>query len=148
MTDIRKKHRMIAKAIVQAQIASDAGKNIQSSYGFRAHGHMYRSPEYFGYDMKADMILRAIKLIDSTKTYFRYYVVKAKDQNGYPSIIAYFQYKHPKKSIGTMQISFHTPINKAGELKDYIGKGTPMRWDKQIGGSQKAYDILAETFYL
>jgi hypothetical protein len=148
MTDIRKKHRMIAKAIVQAQIASDAGKNLQSSYGFRTHDHMYRSPEHFGYDLKVDMILRAIKLIDSSKTYFRYYVEKCRDQNGYPSILVYFQYKHPKKSIGTIQVSFHSPLNKAGELKNLVGKGTVMRWNKQIGGSQKACKILAETFYL
>lgn len=148
MTDIRKRDRMIAKAIIQAQAASDVGKNILPSYGFRANDHMYRSPKYFGYDIKVDMILRAIKLIDSAETHFRYYVEKCRDQNGYPSIIVYFQYKHPKKRIGTIQASFHSPLNKAGELKKLVGKGTNIRWDKQIGGSQKTCEILAETFYL
>lgn len=148
MTDIAMRHRMIAKAIIQAQIASDAGKGQHDSYGYHDTSHMYRGPRYLKYDLKVTMILRAINLIDSNKTYFRYYVEKVPDQNGYSSVLVYFQYKHPKKSIGTIQISFHSPLNKAGELKRYIGKGTPMRWDHQIGGSKRACNILADTFHV
>lgn len=139
--------RMIAKAIISAQYCSDAGKGRMIAFGEHDEPHSMRGPKHMKYDCKVNFILRAIKLIDGSKSIFRYYVTEEPDQNGYPSILVYFF--TTKKSCGEkLQVSFHSPAMLAGELKKYIGKGTVCRWDKRIGGSQEDCDKLAIRFNL
>lgn len=144
-------HQMIAKAITDAQIASDSGKGIDSLTNVKSRG-----ARHCGYDLKVVYIIRAIELINSSKTHFKYYVERRSDQNGYPSIIVYFMASVSKKAIygyGTgcresIQISFHTPINLAGDLLPYIGKGTKTHWNHKIGGSRDGAEKLAMAFHL
>ena len=121
-------NKMIAKAIISAQMASDAGKNIDRSV---MSGHINRAPKNQGYSVKTSFIIRALSLIDGRSTDFRYYVSGiVPDQNGYSSLIVYFQFRYDdgKKH----QISFHTPRSEWKVLKNWCGKGTPIRWDKKV----------------
>jgi hypothetical protein len=121
MTDIDRK---IAFEIIEAQASSDAGKRLD-----RLDGHKLRYAKHMRYAYKPMAIKRAIDTIRSTKnSMFKYYVVEADDQNGYPSIIAYFMFKHDGARY---QISFHSPMNTADILLPYVGSGTKMRWDKK-----------------
>jgi hypothetical protein len=138
MADINNINKMIAKAIIDCQISSDAGKRISSIEDVRARGARYK-----GYQLKVVFILRAIKLINSSKSAFRYYVTETDDQNGYPSIIVYFTTKVDGEKI---QMSFHTPLNKAKELLPYVGKGTTTYWDRKKGGSRDGAELLAKLY--
>lgn len=116
--------RRIARELVKAQIASDAGKGI-----FRLDAKYMRRYKYLGYDYKVTAIKRAIDLIRASRdTIFRYYVVEALDQNEYSSIVAYFKFKYKEVWY---QISFHTPMNLGEPLYNYVGSGMRMRWDKK-----------------
>lgn len=117
--------KRIASEIVKAQASSDAGKHLD-----RLDGHYLRRAKYLGYGYKTMAIKRAIDLINGSKeSMFRYYVVESDDQNGYPSLISYFMFRHEGIRY---QISFHTPMDQAELLRPYVGKGMKMRWDKKL----------------
>ena len=137
---------LIAKCLVKAQTASDGGKHIDTIYG--RDNHNKKAVSHMGYGLKTAMILRAIKLISNSRSSFTYYVITADDQNGYPSIITYFQWYLPadvvyngKKQI---QISFHTPLNMANDLMPYVGKGFKVEWDRK--SSADTAQMLAEVY--
>ena len=135
--------RSIAKKVVLAQDASDAGKrktilsmNSSARYSSR------------GYAAKNTYILAALKEISTTKPCgWNFYVVPdQKDQNGHSSVITYFQYK----SVGVRyEISFHTPANQADEfLRPFFNKGRKTHWNGKVCGSRQDCQELIDLFNL
>lgn len=120
MKDINK---IIALAIVNAQACSDAGKGIyELSY---RNTSMARC---FEYELKEEFILKALRLIRNNKTDWHYTCVNCLDQNGYMSILVYFRTRVTGERI---QISFHTPMNKASmELIKMSNSGEKCYWTK------------------
>ena len=134
--------RQIAKAIVQAQMASDRGKSISELGG---SSRLSRGPKKLGYGIKVDYIVSAIKLIRcNSRGSFNYYVVAAPDQNRYPSVLVYFDIRLPDTRV---QVSFHTPMGKADQLKPYIGTGRRTHWRKSVC-SREACKLLVEYYDL
>lgn len=132
-------NKYIAKQIVFAQSASNVGKDLFRDYDSRG-------TLYCGYDIKPQYIKRAIDAINSTsKTRFTYYVVSEPDQNGYASILVYFEWKGP---LGLNQVSFHNPPRTAPVLGKYLGKGTPTGWNGIRGGSLRAVEYLVRQYHL
>lgn len=120
MKDINK---VIALAIVNAQACSDAGKGIDEL--------SYRNTSMakcFGYELKEEFIIKALRLIRSNKTNWHYTCVNVLDQNGYMSILVYFRTNISGERI---QMSFHTPINRASmELIRMSNSGEKCYWTK------------------
>ena len=140
MADI---NALIAKAICQAQIASDRGKRKSNLYLKNGCG---RFSKKYGYAVKQDFIIKAINIIKTSRNNFNYYVKKEADQNGYPSIVTYFDVKIEGNRY---QVSFHTPLNKASnELINLVGSGRNTRWDKEIGGSITACQVMIDHYGL
>lgn len=120
MKDINK---VIALSIVNAQACSDAGKGIEELQ-YRNAG----MAQCFGYDLKEEFIVKALRLIRSNKTDWHYTCVNCLDQNGYMSILVYFRTRVTGERI---QISFHTPMNKASmELIKLSYSGETCYWTK------------------
>lgn len=136
---------LIAKAICQAQIASDAGKRQYTISPMKNRADA--SATRYKYRVKEDFILSALRMIKSShRSLFSYYCVEEADQNGYPSVIVYFDCKLPG---GRCQVSFHTPLNKASnELVKLCGSGRKTRWNKEIGGSRVACQAMIDYFGL
>ncbi len=135
--------RQIARAIVMAQMSSDSGKDIHWNDGTPVQS----SGGQLKYHIKLPEIIRALRMIDNTKnTAWRYYVESAPDQNGYPSIVVYFEMKCADGH--RMQISFHNPARQSRALERWIGKGRKTRWNHQIGGSRADARLLVELFEL
>jgi hypothetical protein len=128
----------IAKAIIAAQTASDAGKGI-----CEIDGRCARHGRHDKYGCKPAYIVKAIETIRTSSSDFRYYVAETGDQNGYPSIIAYFEFKLDNERY---QVSFHTPANRAGVLEKYANTGRKTRWDRIFGGSRRACLKLMDYF--
>ena len=118
---------MIALKICQAQMASDAGKRRKN---LSLTKPLERNPLINGYECKEDYILYALRLIRANKTRFNYWVTEAPDQNGYESIIVYFDFMFQNVRY---QVSFHTPENRATkELRNLVNTGRKTRWNKNI----------------
>ena len=132
----------IIKAICKAQIASDAGKGIYE-LSCKNDKHAVNT----AYLSKENYILPALGVLTKSKTTnINYWCEETGDQNGYPSIIVYFDIKINNER---KQVSFHTPLNKASEgLLKYISTGRKTRWDKKIGGSRDTCRQLIEEFNL
>lgn len=134
-------NRVIAKLIVLAQISSDAGKGYHT---LETHAS---DKMVLGYSTKERFIAQAINLINSTpKCGWKYWCLQAPDQNGYKSILVYFEHRSIKG-----QCSFHTPFNRSETLSLICknkAKGVPMEWDHQIGGSQSFCRKLIDLYNL
>lgn len=137
--------RQVARAIVMAQMSSDAGK-----------GKVWRDPipvksrvvPNFGYAFKEPMIVRALMLIDSQKeSVWHYYVEQTPDQNGFLSVLVYFETKDPVTGK-RLQVSFHNPFWKCQYLPNWVGKGRKTRWNKRVGGSREDCDRIITIFNL
>jgi hypothetical protein len=135
-------NRKIARLIVAAQISSDRGKYENAVDN---GSHTGRNARRYGYGVKTINIVNAINLIRANKTQFNYWVVENPDQNGYPSIITFFEWKVGDQRY---QISFHTPWRLAKDLIPYVGTGRPTRWNKIFGGSREAARQLKEFYNL
>ena len=128
----------ILRHIALAQICSDSGKGIRPEGSLRdLSGSLmaYRN----GYDEKVNHIVSAIKLINKIPPCgILYRAEKALDQNGYESILVYFNIsKNVVPFINKRhQVSFHTPYGKAKELFPYINKGGKTRWTHNLGESK------------
>ena len=133
-------NREIAKAIISAQMSSDGGKDIAT---VNCNKGLKRGPYYMGYALKDTYILRALKMIMSTKNDFSFYVKEEPDQNGYASVLVYFEYNYG----GKRQVSFHTPARKAGDLYKFVGKGRKTHWNG-AHTSRANCELLAELFKL
>ena len=117
----------IARLICLAEAASNSGKGF-SVLAFRRTSSE-KANEY-AYAAKPKYIRKAINLINSNpKLGWNYWVEKTSDQNGYDSVIVYFDYKINSKRI---QVSFHNPLGSAGDLIPFIGKGRKTRWNKKL----------------
>ena len=135
---------IIALNIIQAQMASDAGKGKKN---LSLDKNLERGPMRMGYSLKETYILRALRLIRNNKTQFNYWVIIEGDQNGVPSIVVYFDFKIDGKRY---QISFHN--HACGEeLRSMVNTGRKTRWNHEIGGSvngckalQNYYEISGE----
>ena len=139
---MRNSDRMIAHAIIKAQIASDAGKGHDET---RLSKTKLGSSKCIknGYDEKVCHILNAITGICKSKnSIFRFTVYKTDDQNGYPSYITYFSFN---LNGNKYQISFHTPLNKGKSLKRYLTNKRTCRWDHR--SSYEACEALFQHFF-
>ena len=127
----------IVRAIVMAQIASDAGKGI---YDIHLPGGDF--PGKTGYRSKEFYEIRALRMIDSSpRCGINYWVELALDQNGYSSFIVYFDIKVGEKRH---QISFHNPAQHCFGLWDFENRGRKTRWTRDLGGSRRACEELAK----
>jgi hypothetical protein len=137
---------MIAKSIIRAQSASDAGKDI---YELESSTSLMRVAKRQGYNVKAQYILDAIKRINgsSRPTAFTYYV---EDRDMF-FLIVYFGVRIGRGCRRVRgQISFHVPKYEAAYfgLDKYINKGTKTHWDKMPGGSRDASQFLIDFYRL
>lgn len=132
----------VITAICKAQIASDAGKGV-----YALSCKKDKNAVNTAYKSKENYILQALGVLTKSKiTNINYWCEKTGDQNGFPSIITYFNIK-----IGyeRKQVSFHTPLNQASEkLLKYVSTGRKTRWDKKIEGSRDVCRQLIEEFNL
>jgi hypothetical protein len=132
----------IARAIVFAQICSDAGKNKHIVFLDDESDMLFHEK---GYRKKGYWILRAINMIDAIPPCgVRYYIEKV--HRG--MAIVYFLVKLDNK---WRQISFHCPSSTWSERENLeifrrCGKGSRIFWDHKIGGSIKT--ALAIEQYL
>ena len=140
MIDLTKADQMIARAIIAAQVASDRGKRITSELNDLT---FVRSSRRMGYDVKVDLIYKALSMITNTKySMFNYYCVKEPDQNGCDSVLVYFDFKMDSERH---QVSFHNPYNQAKKLYKFIGTGRRTRWNKNLSGSRMACVLLSKV---
>lgn len=135
----------IIKNIILAQVASDAGKYVYTIKNYTPPILLkeVKAAEHFGYNRKEIYIQNAIKIINKTpRCGINYWCIKAPDQNGYDSIITYFDIKANGKRF---QISFHSPYNRT-LLSDMNKKGRKTRWEKRENGSRNACIELLKIF--
>lgn len=119
MTNAEKR---IARYLILAQIASDAGKGIH-----RLHIEGDEKAHKFGYTLKERYILKAIEIVRKIPNrFYSFFIEERPDQNGYASIIVLFSWKiHGKRS----QCSFHTPLGRASKnLRSMICSGRKEHW--------------------
>lgn len=140
LIDLTKADQMIARAIIAAQVASDRGKHITSELNDLT---FVRSSRRMGYDVKVDLIYKALSMITNTRrSMFNYYCVKEPDQNGCDSVLVYFDFKMDGERH---QVSFHNPYNQAKKLYKFIGTGRRTRWNKSLSGSRMACVLLSKV---
>ena len=131
------KDALVARAIVNAQAASDGGKGMD-----RLSYHKSRSVKNAGYRAKVSCICSALQMLNRYKSEcFHYYVMEADDQNGYSSILVYFDINLP--SGERYQVSFHNPWNCSQKLFPYIGKGRRTRWRKSMPSVESCKKLIA-----
>lgn len=135
--------KRIARLVILAQDASDAGKHIDALDLQISKRYTRRE----GYAAKNVYILAAIKIIANSKPCgWNFYVdANRPDQNGYSSVITYFQYKLDGVRY---DVSFHTPVSQADALKPFFGKGRKTHWNGVISGSRQDCQTLADIFNL
>ena len=137
---MRKSDQKIAEAIILAQVASDGGKwdpytlnSISTIYLYKRAKTAY----YRGYAVKAQYVVNAIRGINKSKdSMFRYNIQFAKDQNGYDSILVYFEWKQYGRR---KQVSFHiVPREWTREMILLVSHCTRhTEWNRVRGGSQE-----------
>ena len=132
----------ISKNIILAQVASDSGKKLEATVEIKGS----RGAKDLGYGLKVNYIMTAIKLIRKNKTQFSYWVESAPDQNGYGSVIVYFEFQLWGEIL---QVSFHTPESLVPrEMWKLVNTGRPTVWNGIIGGSRTCCEKLKEVFEL
>lgn len=142
MKKINSIEKEISKNIVLAQISSDTGKQLETDLEVKGS----RGAKSLGYGLKVKYIMTAIKLIRKNKTQFSYWVEASPDQNGYSSVVVYFEFP----LWGNMlQVSFHTPENLVPrEMWRLVNTGKYTSWNGIIGGSRACCETLKEVFNL
>ena len=135
--------KAVFRAILMAQDASDAGK------GHRRYGAAYypgwNNARVMGYSLKQAMIIRALRMIDTSPPMgISYWVEYAPDQNGFDSVLVYFEWKEDRRRF---QVSFHNPARKAGDLLQWVGKGRQTHWNHKMGGSRESCDYLNAKYF-
>ena len=132
----------ISKNIILAQVASDSGKKLEATVEIKGS----RGARDLGYGLKVNYIMTAIKLIRKNETQFSYWVEEAPDQNGYGSVIVYFEFQLWGEIL---QVSFHTPESLVPrEMWKLVNTGRPTVWNGIIGGSRTCCEKLKEVFEL
>lgn len=114
--------RRIARLLVLAQIASDAGKGYYDNILSSKDATNARRK---GYSIKPLYLAKALTLMDSIpQGRIHYYVEACPDQNGYTSTLVTFDIK---LNDCRYQMSFHNP-GKPESLRQWIGKGRKTHW--------------------
>lgn len=132
----------IARNVVLAQVASDSGKKLET--GMQIKGS--RGAIDLGYGLKVRYIMTALLLIRRNKTQFSYWAEESPDQNGYGSVIVYFEYILWGEKL---QVSFHTPESLVPrEMWKLVNTGRYTEWNGVIGGSRACCEKLKEVFDL
>lgn len=132
----------IARNVVLAQVASDSGKKLEASVEIKGS----RGARDLGYGIKINYILTALKLIRRNKTQFSYCAEESPDQNGYGSVIVYFEFPLWGEIL---QVSFHTPESLVPrEMWQLVNTGRYTEWNGVIGGSRACCEKLKEVFEL
>lgn len=143
MKKINSIEKEISKNIILAQVSSDTGKKLETT-GLEIKGS--RGARDLGYGIKINYILTAIKLIRRNRTQFSYWVEAAPDQNGYGSVVVYFEFPLWGEML---QVSFHTPESLVPrEMWRLVNTGRPTVWNGIIGGSRACCETLKEVFNL
>lgn len=143
MNNTLKNARRIARLVVLAQDASDAGKGKNQI----CDTEMSRRYAATGYGAKLHYIIAALKAINANRPCgWHYYVEASPDQNGHASYIAYFQYKDAEGV--RYELSFHTPWELGAELRPFLGKGRKTHWNGRIGGAAADANALVALFNL
>lgn len=133
----------ISKNIVLAQVASDVGKKLETT-DIEIKGS--RGARDLGYGLKVHHIMTAVKLIRRNRTQFSYWAEAAPDQNGYSSVVVYFEFPLWGEML---QVSFHTPENLVPrEMWRLVNTGRYTEWNGIIGGSRECCETLKEVFNL
>ena len=117
------------REIALSQVASDAGKGIRTNLSPIGSRPTQRK-RYVTKVMHQENAIKALSRMPRCGV--NYYVERKEDQNGYPSILVYFDIA--AGVIGNeerLQISFHNPVGRAESLANYVGKGRKCRWDKK-----------------
>ena len=132
--------------IILAQIASDAGKGI---FDISIKDKRCDLAKIKAYDIKDRFILDAIKIIDSNpRCGVNYFVESTPDQNGYQSMLVYFDINFYGCRF---QVSFHSPADKTS-LKNLSQKGRKTHWIKRDSntqiGSREACEQMAQVLNL
>lgn len=142
---MRNNAKDIARLVVLAQDASDAGKKLNI---VRMNKNK-RFTQYAEYYAKNKYIKLALKRISTCKPCgWNFYVHEEDDQNGYPSVLTYFQYKD-KENGKRYDICFHTPAYQARQwFPEFIGRGRKTHWNGIIGGARRDCQALADHFDL
>ena len=126
------KTRQTLRMIIYAQAASDGGKCIYDLQNELEGTKMERGATACaraGYREKLPLIIKALQLCNNNpERIVTYCVKKTPDQNGYRSILVYFDIK--LEDGRRLQVSFHNPLWKAEELLPYVNKGRTTRWRK------------------
>lgn len=133
----------VARCIINAQQHSDVGKGIMPTF---LNNTEKRKAIHSGYMGKTEYILNALNILTKSKSrIFNFFVEEVDDQNGYPSVLTYFEFRID--GIGHGQVSFHTPLGSSGceKIKKYCGKGRKTHWDHKLDGSRKSCGILEEA---
>ena len=141
--------KRIARALVAAQLCSDGGKRdrrlLTKIIRFTSDDIFWKTQWNKGYSRKTFWLNRAIQMIDCSKEQdYHYWIENSPDQNGYDSVIVYFDFKIDGKRH---QISFHTPKNQVKGLLEKNKSGRKTRWDKEIGGSREAAYLLFQKYF-
>lgn len=126
------KDALVAKAILDAQIASDGGKEAEKTK------HMNKYVWSKGYSMKDINILKAINLIVSQKnSQFRFKVVECEQ---FSSLLIYFEAKSYGKKY---QVSFHS--YGFNMFKKYLkhNEAVHISWDEK--SSRKSAIFIAKN---
>lgn len=107
----------------------------------------------FDYQIKDLLVSLAVTKASHSKK-FHYHISFEPDQNGYDSIVTYFEFKDSDGNI--RQVSFHTfEYDRNGEetrgggllkLMKNRARDVYMKWDKKKGGSRESCKELLKAF--
>ncbi len=126
----------IAEVIIQAQIASDAGKGV---YVLSCDTDGRRKAKRKGYPAKDNAILEAIRLICQLREKtFRFSVCRSTDQNNHPCFIVYFNFYIDNKR---RQVSFHCFDKRLWKFETKSRKTT---WDKKYSSSKTVRTLIRD----
>lgn len=132
-----KKRNQIIRAILMAQVASDAGKGI-TDYGIRLPRPDFIEARKSGYEGKPLYEYIAISLIRfSNPCDINYWVSE--------DLLVYFDIKYNGQRY---QISFHNPSDDGEDyLRQFAGTGRKTRWTEIPDGSRIAAEELSKIFH-
>lgn len=128
----------IVRTVLAAQVASNIGK--MSSEGLDLLTGRLKHQARNGYAAKPKLEIEAIRLINiytgiqrkagnETGLSINYFLMDTPDQNGYDSILVYFDFKYKSHRY---QVSFHNPwsIDIARMMSSKINSGRCTHWDR------------------
>lgn len=121
------KEKIIKSLVLFAQVSNNCAHNEYSYY-----------QKSFQYKRKFKAVKKALRMLQSMKhSSISYKCDYIYDQNGYPSVITYFEWAEKTETI---QFSFHCPRRHHDrKINTYHGGKKEISWDGVIGQSQENY---------